>query len=75
MVTEKIESALSKINETIVYSNYPGFDIFESLEDIALILDEAIDRSRFLLGNRNSRSFSSVLSERGLPCKNSIGEF
>jgi len=49
MVTEKIESALSKINETIVYSNYPGFDIFESLEDIALILDEAIDRSRFLL--------------------------
>ena len=57
MVIEKIESALSKIDESIVYSNYPGFDIFESLEDISLILDEAAGRSRYLLGNKKSSLF------------------
>lgn len=60
MVIEKIESALSKIDESIVYSNYPGFDIFESLEDISSILDEAAGRSRYLLGNINSPLFYSV---------------
>ena len=60
MVIEKIQSALSKVDESIVYSNYPGFDIFENLEVISLILDEAVDRSRFLLGNKNKSLFSSV---------------
>merc|ERR1712037_1026793 len=61
MVIEKIQSALSKVDESIVYSNYPGFDIFENLEVISLILDEAVDRSRFLLVREEF--LSKILSE------------
>jgi len=61
MVIEKIESALSKIDESIVYSNYPGFDVFESLEDISSILDEAAGRSRYLLVREDF--LAKILSE------------
>ncbi|CAG5094503.1 Oidioi.mRNA.OKI2018_I69.XSR.g13617.t1.cds [Oikopleura dioica] len=60
-VIQKLESALNKINESIVYSNYPGYDVNRTLDDIAAILDEAMKRSKFLIVRENS--LASILSK------------